>query len=179
MLGGGQGGSLSGRAVVQDGDSLIVEGSPIRLEGIDAPEYSQTCQSAKRSRPCGRMARDHLRGLIDGEPVDCESFEVDRYDRFLAVCRVGGIDLNARMVRDGWAVAFGNYELEEAQASRDGLGLWAMEFDQPRNWRRDHEDRATETVHESASSPVRRVKSWLVAGIALLRDWLGSFMRFE
>ncbi|MEZ5800348.1 MAG: hypothetical protein R3D29_07625 [Nitratireductor sp.] len=37
---------LQGRAIVVDGDSLEVNGERIRLEGIDAPEYQQSCTNS-------------------------------------------------------------------------------------------------------------------------------------
>ena len=38
--------SISGPAVVIDGDTIEVHGSQIRLYGIDAPEAAQTCENA-------------------------------------------------------------------------------------------------------------------------------------
>src|SRR5690349_20802189 len=47
---------------VTDGDTLRLDGAPVRLWGVDAPELRQTCASAPGSppAPAGRLARDHL-----------------------------------------------------------------------------------------------------------------------
>ena len=75
--------SVSGRALIIDGDSLVVDGQEIRLEGIDAPELSQTClMSGDGSQhECGRRAKAHLR-LITEQGVVCTGWEFDRYQRF-------------------------------------------------------------------------------------------------
>lgn len=124
-----------GRAVVNDGDTLTLAGRRIRLRGIDAPEYNQTCTRAGAAYACGRQSRRELEALIAGRPVTCEGWERDKYDRLLAVCRVGDIDLNRRLVEEGWAVAYGDYADAELVARLAGKGLWAGEFERPRAWR--------------------------------------------
>ena len=124
-----------GRAVVNDGDTLTLAGQRIRLRGIDAPEYAQTCTRAGAAYACGRQSRRELEALIADSSVTCEGWEWDRYDRLLAVCRVGGVDLNRRLVEEGWAVAYGDYADAELAARRGGKGLWAGEFERPRVWR--------------------------------------------
>ncbi len=130
--------SLSGKAIVVDGDSLQFADQKVRLEGIDAPEFTQTCTIAGQLAECGRLARNHLRSLIAGRHVECSGWQVDKYDRPLVRCMVGDMDLNAAMVRDGWAVSFGDFELEEAQASKAARGIWNGDFIQPQDWRREH-----------------------------------------
>lgn len=130
--------SPQGRAKVNDGDTLTLAGQRIRLKGIDAPEYDQLCRGPAGSYPCGRRARDEMGALIAGRNVVCEGWERDRYDRLLAVCKAGADDLNRRMVEEGWAVAYGDYGDAESAARRAGKGLWAGEFDRPRDWRESH-----------------------------------------
>ena len=50
-----------------------------------------------------------LRERIAGRSVECAERDRDRYGRIVAVCRVGGADLNAWMVEQGWAVAYRKY----------------------------------------------------------------------
>jgi endonuclease YncB( thermonuclease family) len=126
---------ITGAAEVIDGDSLRISGVEMRLKGIDAPELSQTCTVSGRETACGREARTALRRLLQRGLVTCIGDERDRYDRLLVVCRVRGAEINAVMVRDGHAVAFGHYEAEEAQARAAFAGLWAGEFERPRAWR--------------------------------------------
>ncbi|TIT92457.1 MAG: thermonuclease family protein, partial [Mesorhizobium sp.] len=46
-----------GTAIVNDGDSLTLGTERIRMRGIDAPEYTQTCRKEGADYPCGRLAR--------------------------------------------------------------------------------------------------------------------------
>ncbi len=126
---------LTGVAEVIDGDSLRISSVEMRLRGIDAPEFTQTCSVSGRETACGREARDALRKLVQRGLVTCVGDESDRYGRLLVVCRVRGAEINAVMVREGHAVAFENYESEEAQAKAAFAGLWAGQFERPRAWR--------------------------------------------
>jgi len=45
-----------GRA--KDGDSLMVGETEVRLFGVDAPEFDQTCTRAGQSWACGAVAAD-------------------------------------------------------------------------------------------------------------------------
>lgn len=124
-----------GRAVVNDGDTLTLAGERIRLRGIDAPEFGQTCRRGGRDYDCGREASRALRALVDGRQVVCQGWERDQYDRLLATCRADGVDIGGRLVETGWAVSYGGYIAEEASARRDAAGIWAGEFERPRAWR--------------------------------------------
>lgn len=127
--------SGAGRAV--DGDSLFVGRDEVRMQGIDAPEGRQTCTREGRTWACGDAARDELRRLIGKDVVQCRVFERDKHGRYLAACSAGGRDLNAGMVASGMAVAYGGYLREQGDAKAKRRGLWASEFQQPRDWRRE------------------------------------------
>ncbi len=128
----------AGAAVVNDGDSLTLGGGRVRLRGIDAPEFNQTCAKNGANYPCGRRSREALFRLIGGKPVSCTGWQRDRFDRLLGDCSAGGIDLNRRQVEIGWAIAYGDYFDEEDEARSKKLGLWAGSFDRPRDWRDTH-----------------------------------------
>jgi endonuclease YncB( thermonuclease family) len=129
--------SLIGAAQVIDGDSLRLNGEELRLEGLDAPEYRQTCtDKAGRQVACGRDARRALAAMLERGLVTCEIGKIDRYGRGLARCRQGETDINATMVRQGQAVAYGSYRSEEAEAKAAGRGVWALSFERPETWRR-------------------------------------------
>ncbi|MCR4266708.1 thermonuclease family protein [Nitratireductor sp. ZSWI3] len=130
--------SLSGAVTVNDGDTLTLSGVRIRLLGLDAPEFQQTCSRRGVTYSCGREARNVLRGLIGAGEVKCEGHEHDRYDRLLARCSVNGKDLGEALVAGGWAVAYGDYGAAEAEARRARRGIWDGEFDAPRDWRASH-----------------------------------------
>ncbi|PSJ59977.1 nuclease [Mesorhizobium ephedrae] len=129
---------LSGAVVVNDGDTITVGTEKIRLRGIDAPEFTQSCMRDGKSYPCGRQARQRLRTLIGNQPVACSGWQRDKFGRLLGTCSAGSTELNRTLVEEGWAVAFGDFEDEELSARRAGRGLWAGEFDRPRHWRDTH-----------------------------------------
>lgn len=134
--------SLQGQYSVIDGDSLKVSGREIRLLGIDAPEYRQNCVSQKgQSYPCGKNSRTHLARLAKSGRLDCRGWEEDKYQRLLAICSAGGVELNAAMVRDGWAISYGNYEREEKIAQDKKIGVWQGGFENPKTWRESEREK--------------------------------------
>lgn len=124
-----------GRAI--DGDSLHVGNSEVRLKGIDAPEGRQTCTRGGAAWECGKASRDELRRLIGKDMVNCQVLEKDKHARLLARCSAGGRNLNAGMVASGLAVSYGGYLREEGDAKAKKRGLWAGEFQSPRDWRHE------------------------------------------
>lgn len=128
--------AVEGQVRVIDGDSLVLDGREVRLEGIDAPEGRQECARNRVTWPCGQEARRHLIGLIATRPVRCRGTRSDQHGRLLGTCEAGGRDLNRAMVEDGFAVTFGSrYKDEEARARTARRGLWSGEFERPRDWR--------------------------------------------
>ena len=120
---------LSGIARVLDGDTIEIDSVRIRLWGIDAPEGRQSCLAGSRRWPCGRRATQALARQIDGRLVGCE--ERDRDGRIVAVCRHGAREINAWLVREGWALAYRWYSRayveEEWAAKASRRGLWLRE----------------------------------------------------
>lgn len=133
-------GGLEGHPRLTDGDSFHLGSREVRLKGIDAPEGRQTCTRGGRQWPCGEEARRELQRLIGNDAIKCRSVERDQHDRHLAYCTAAdGRDINAAMVRSGFAVAFGkDYRAEEAEARNTRRGLWSGEFERPRDWRDKH-----------------------------------------
>lgn len=128
-----------GMAFVNDGDSIRLGGERIRMRGIDAPEYAQTCRRNGADYACGTLARLSLVRLIAGGPVSCTGWRHDRYGRLLGDCTAAnGNNLNRAQVEAGWAVAYGDFEQEEARARSGKAGIWAGTFDRPRDWRDSH-----------------------------------------
>ncbi len=128
----------NGQAQALDGDSLRISGEDMRIKGIDAPEFNQTCQRMGKEVPCGREAASALRRILARGPVTCVGFEHDRYGRLLVTCRSLGADVGAMLVREGMAVSYGDYLVEEAEARADNRGLWSGTFEMPRDWRASH-----------------------------------------
>jgi endonuclease YncB( thermonuclease family) len=130
--------AIVGSAQVIDGDSLIVAGTEIRLYGIDAVEYGQTCLRGGLVWNCGAEAAAALRAAAAGREVVCRPRDRDRYERTVAVCMAGGVDLGAAMVKGGLAVALGAYAADEREARDARRGIWSSSFDRPAGWRAKH-----------------------------------------
>src|SRR5437762_1998581 len=135
---------ISGPVRVIDGDTLDMDGVRIRLWGIDAPESNQTCEGKDgQIYECGRDSAAVMRELTRERRVDCETRGRDRYNRVVAVCRTESGDINAAIVRRGWAVDWprysqGAYNREQEAARQERLGIWSGRFQMPRDWRREH-----------------------------------------
>lgn len=129
----------AGVAVAIDGDTLRMGGRDLRLKGLDAPEYRQSCIAADgRDSDCGRQARRALAEILRRGPASCAESDTDRYGRPLVRCSVAGQDVGAELVRSGMAVAYGDYDGEELEARLAGRGLWAGRFERPADWRKRH-----------------------------------------
>lgn len=132
----------TGRAAVKDADSIVINGREFRLWGIDAPERDQTCRRDRRSWECGAQAIQALERLIGRNTVICRTLELDRFRREVALCYLGGEEINRWMVANGWAIAYRRFseayvpEEDEARAAR--RGLWSGTFVAPSDWRQGH-----------------------------------------
>jgi endonuclease YncB( thermonuclease family) len=130
---------ISGIAKALDGDSLEVGGRQVRLFGVDAPEYEQTCQRNGQLWNCGAKAAEHLSKLVMGAPVTCVPVNVDEYERAVSRCTKRGSDLNKDMVLSGYAIAYRRYSNDyvaaEEWARGAKRGLWSGTFTNPSEWR--------------------------------------------
>ena len=106
---------ISGIAKVTDGDTIRIEGKKIRFFGIDAPEKKQQCKkpwltisfiSFSKNYPCGKISTDKLKKKINNKLIICEWTNKDRYKRYIAECFKDKTNINAWMVRNGYAVAY-------------------------------------------------------------------------
>lgn len=138
---------LQGAATIVDGDSLILGGKKLRLEGIDAPEYRQICRLRNVDYSCGHKSRQHLNQLIAKHTVECKGWQRDRYARLLVRCTVANIELNREMVSSGWALSYGDFLSEEAAARAAKRGVWQGQFERPSQWRKMRGD-LTEVPHD-------------------------------
>ena len=119
---------ITGKPLIIDGDTIQIAGERIRLHGIDAPESEQKCTAGGKEWACGQEATSALAKFIETHWVTCKGNKRDRYGRLIAVCFVGSHDLNAMMVREGWALAYRRYSMdyvdEEAVARDARVGVW-------------------------------------------------------
>lgn len=132
---------VAGLARVIDGDTLDIDGTRIRMFGIDAPEGRQTCRRDRSDWACGEASTDALMGAVHPWEVRCEARDTDRYGRVVAECWTGDRNLNAWMVAQGYAVAYRQYGGDiydaEEQAAKDAKrGVWSSRFDMPWDWRK-------------------------------------------
>jgi endonuclease YncB( thermonuclease family) len=126
---------------VNDGDTVTAKAPDggnrrIRLVGIDAPEYDQ---------PFGREARDALAAQVGGRQIAVESHGLDQHGRVLGLLRVEGVDVNTRLVSQGYAWVFNRVAPDpglvaaESAARRERRGLWAADNPiEPSSWRARH-----------------------------------------
>jgi endonuclease YncB( thermonuclease family) len=161
---------ISGVPKLRDGDYVTIGATRIRLAGIDAPALDQLCLNAKGERwTCGFAARDALFARAGDKSWTCTPTRTDRFGRVVAKCLVDGEDIQAWMVRSGWALAYVQYskayENDEKDARTALAGLWAGAFVAPWDWRvRDRKttvlgnvrvpDSARPMLFASASGPV-------------------------
>lgn len=128
---------------VVDGDSLQTNLKRIRLLGIDAPEYFQECEDENGKKyMCGQESKAYLenliaRGLKNGQKLRCVSEGVDYYKRELSVCRIGAVELNFEMVKEGYALAYKyeRYRIPEKRARQRKKGIWRGKFIRPEIYR--------------------------------------------
>jgi len=161
------GGPFYGIARAKDGDSLTVDGREVRLFGIDAPEFDQTCKRNGGSWPCGPEAADRLSRLVTGREVRCKAINTDDYGRAVSRCTVGTTDINAAMVESGYALAYRHYSTDyvaaEERAKAAKRGLWSGTFEAPRAHRLEERGVTVSRVvrrAKPAARPAGRPRDW-------------------
>ncbi len=122
----------TGRVVaISDGDTLtllVPDGASfkqvkVRLGEIDTPESRQ---------PYGNRARQALSDLAFNQQARVVVQDTDKYGRTVGRVYVGGVDVNAEMIRQGAAWAYRQYLKDqsllklEADAKAAKRGLWAL-----------------------------------------------------
>jgi endonuclease YncB( thermonuclease family) len=86
-------------------------------------------------------ATQELRAYLGGRELRCAPEGYDRYHRVLAICSLAGADVNAWMVLQGWALAYGSaghYQSQQDDARAAKRGIWAGTFTVPQQWRQSH-----------------------------------------
>jgi endonuclease YncB( thermonuclease family) len=117
------------RVMVRDGGTLESASTVITLEGIEARAANAKCKDKTgRSWACGARARLALTRLIRGRAVTCAAPVSGAPKSLTARCSVGGKDLSAWMVDQGWAEAAAPAEPKLAKAAdaarKKRIGLW-------------------------------------------------------
>lgn len=166
--------TFTGTARSIDGDSLKVGAREVRLFGIDAPEYSQTCQRGGQTWRCGTEAAARLSALVTGRQVRCSTVDMDEHSRTVARCSVGSTDVNRQMVASGFAVAYRRYSTDyvsaEGSAKAAKRGIWSGTFQMPSDVRRADDRRSAQPAGRSsgpAQSSARRPRAEAQAGCSI------------
>jgi len=127
---------------VVDGNTLVVEGQPMRLFGVDAFELQQTCLDG-RGEPwhCGVAAKAALAELVQDQAIACTVVDDSADDAYIARCTVRDeVDLGGYLVRAGLALAdrdvADDYVPLEQSAKAAAAGAWGGTFVPPWVWRR-------------------------------------------
>lgn len=118
---------------VIDGDTVeLAGGERVRYLLLDAPEITNG-----KNACFGAEARQFNRELVEGRVVDLDYGPRcrDRYERLLANVTVAGLDVNAELVRSGFACVLyippdgedrvDEFRSLERDAHAQGLGLWS------------------------------------------------------
>lgn len=77
---------------VRDGDTIEVEGQPIRIQGLHAPEADTEA---------GREAARFVDTMLSGRPITCFLSGEQTFDRKVGVCFENGKDIAARVIAAG------------------------------------------------------------------------------
>jgi endonuclease YncB( thermonuclease family) len=154
------GSSRAADAIVRDGDTIQLAGVTYRLDGIDAPEFDQTCiDDHAEPWTCGIEARDQLAKLIGGRSVHCEDLGPDKaFSKWhTGICTVVGesVSLNQSVVGQGFALssessAGGRFKQDEAGAKDNLKGLWKGCFVAPQDFR--HSNKSANLLGASCRS---------------------------
>ena len=88
---------------VMDGDTFYLQGEPIRIADIDAPEtHPPRCT---QEAELGRRATWRLREILNAQPFEIRAYERDRdmYGRKLRIVASGGQSVGGKLVAEGLA----------------------------------------------------------------------------
>ena len=135
--------AMSGKVVkVTDGDTITVltcqqKQVKVRLYGIDAPEKRQ---------PFGQRAKESLSRLIAGKKVNVEETGKDRYGRVVGIVKAGSVNVNEKMIYDGFAWVYDSFckksfcsswKDKQSRARAEKRGLWRDKNPvEPWKWRK-------------------------------------------
>ena len=123
---------------VHDGDTITVtsinyKSLTVRLNGIDAPELSQSY---------GKKAQKFLSDMVLNKNVSIDILGEDVYGRKIGVVYLDDINVNSELVKSGLAWWFNQYSpkdeslhLSEQYARSNKLGLWSRSSNPTPPWR--------------------------------------------
>ena len=93
---------LTGKVThVRDGDTIEVNGIPIRLSALDCPE-----RGTQKGDTAARIAQQFL-----GSQATCELTGAKTYDRLVGYCEVNGEDFGAYMMNNSSCKVWEKYDV--------------------------------------------------------------------
>lgn len=138
-------GTIQGVAVVEDSETLAIDGQRLSLWGIDMLAPDQQCWQGDEAWPCGEEALIALKHLVSGRTVECElQTAADAESPALARCyrwkNSSKIDIAQYMINHGWALergvtSGGIYYRDEQAAQTAKRGAWSGRFQTAQDWR--------------------------------------------
>ena len=109
---------MTGRAFTIDGDTVVVGGIHVRLQGLDAEELNMTN---------GPKSREVMIDIIGNQVITCNPDGTRSYNRIVASCFLpDGTDISREIIRRGWALdcahySHGRYRADEPAGVRQKL----------------------------------------------------------
>ena len=123
----------SGIPRVVDGNTIIINFQKIRLHGIEAPNAEQLCEIDGESWLCGWEATNALAHIVGRHWVSCRQIRLNEGYVVDATCFAGNVlNINAWMVRNGWATAQNQTNTRflqlEILARQEQIGIWRTKY---------------------------------------------------
>ena len=129
-----------GPARAVNADTIQVSTTYVLLFGVESVEPTQRCVIDSILWDCYTAAVRTLEELIGAQDILCSlTGEPDFAGRWMGTCFAGGDNVNAALVRAGFALAKRDetldYVADEAIARAKGIGLWQGAFQHPAEYR--------------------------------------------
>ncbi|KKW92309.1 MULTISPECIES: thermonuclease family protein [Sphingobium] len=95
---------IASAVTVVDGSMLRVNGEPIRLLGIEAPDVAARCRKGRICTPVDpRRSKDSLKHSLR-DPITIVPVARDAAGRTVAIIYAGGLNISCEQLRKGMAV---------------------------------------------------------------------------
>ncbi len=125
---------------VRSGDSFFTGGMLYQLAGIDAPEIEQTCGDPGSRWPCGEVAFNRLKKLLEmqASPMTCYPDHQSQKPNVVS-CFLGDEEVSEILLKAGVVAAAvdaeHHYTATEHHARKASMGIWGGAFIKPWLWR--------------------------------------------
>ncbi|WP_368039685.1 thermonuclease family protein [Ruegeria atlantica] len=109
--------ATAGSLHVRDADTIVVDGTPVRFQGVDAPEMDTLA---------GQSGRRWMVNYLRGKSIRCELTGEMNGDRYIGTCYADGENLSAAVIAAGHALdckkySGGRYRHLETPAAKSRL----------------------------------------------------------